>query len=156
MQQADSEMTNTLHSFMTKYSEIMMEKWWTIHDLKESKKFYSDQVPLRMVPCFEVLSIPKGHQPSHKEIVVEVAGARVELHTGTLWYNNKIVGQIEKADRILLFKRVVRGTNGQILKSRYFVGLVNHETKFGMVIIISSASQDVVIKNINTNEEING
>lgn len=153
MRQVVSAETNTLHLFMTRYK---LEKWWKIKDLKENKVFYSEQIPLRMVPCFSALSIPHGHTPAHEEVVVEVENARVELHTGTLWYHNKIVSQVEKADRVLLFKRVVRGSDTQILKTKYFIGLANNKTKFGVVIIINTDSSDIIVKNIRTDEEING
>lgn len=152
MQQADSVTPITLRSLMTKYK---LDTWWKIIDLKEGKEFLSEQMPLHMVNCIQEYSINAGHLPLHNEVAAEVGQVRVEVHTGTLWVNSSIEAHIEDPDRIILFKRVSRGAEGQVVNQKYFIGLANSTTKDGIIAIIQDESE-IIIKNFKLGGTIDG
>lgn len=103
-----------------------MHGWWSIADLKENKVYRHWDLPLKMVPCIKEVNINKGHKTTHQDIKVTVGTASADLRTGAIWKNGKPLTVVEKAVRVILFKRVSKDPQtNKLLGEQYFLGLVD-------------------------------
>jgi hypothetical protein len=134
MHYRDKEVISILHLFGMRYNMA----WWSILDLKTKKVYNSDEVPLYLVPCISRCNINLGHIPEHNEIIITVGPVSIEMHSGTIWENGKLIGNLIDPCRFFLFLRISKDTSGTILNQEYFTGLANNYKDTLMIKIIDN------------------
>ena len=114
--------------------------WWTIKYFDTGKSYNSDMIPFRLLPDIQDISMECGHKFKKNNLSCEVADRiRLDLHTGAIWVDNKLVAAVPGANRMILHKRKFEPSHGATPYSHIHAGLVNEQGE-GYLVRISETN----------------
>lgn len=103
--------------------------WWKITYQSNNKVYHSDQLPFSLLPGIQETSTQLGHKFDRTDIICEVADRiKLDLETGAIWLDKKIVAAVTPVERLILKKRNFRLSNNKTSQHIY-AGLISSDGK---------------------------
>jgi hypothetical protein len=102
----------------------MSKPWWKVRYLGTGRVLNSEQVPVKLLPNIEHVDIANGHKFNINDIEIEAGPVRVDLRTGTIWHDDKVIARVPDFDRVILHKRRFAAQGGATYDHTH-IGLVN-------------------------------
>ena len=115
--------------------------WWTIKYVNTGKIYTSDMIPFRLLPDLQDVSMDCGHRFRKNDLSCTVAErVRIDLYSGAIWVDNKLVAAVPNVNRMILHKRKFEPSHGALAYHHIHAGLVDSEGT-GYLVRISETNE---------------
>jgi len=102
--------------------------WWTIKYIDTGKSYNSDMIPFRLLPELQDISMDCGHKFRKNDLSCEVLDrVRLDLYSGAIWVDNKLVAAVSHPTRLILHKRKFESSHGAPSYFHIHAGLVDSD-----------------------------
>lgn len=103
--------------------------WWTIKYVDSGTVYTSDQVPFKLLPHIQEIDMERGHKFKNLNLSCEIMEGRIrlDLYSGALWVDGKLVAGVPGATRLVLHKRNFHPSHGATAYQHVHAGLVDED-----------------------------
>ena len=129
--------------------------WWTLRYYKTGTVYNSEQLPFGLLPGIQEVNLEIGHKFEKSDMVFEISERiRIEVHSGSIWVDGRLVGAVPDAERIILRKRHFRSSKGGSNYYHIHAGLVDENGKGCLVCLTHTG--EILIDNCVVSTKQNG